>query len=98
MMQGNFIVHYSEEAQLDLLKAVKWYNGLNSQLGKRLKREIKNVEIQILSNPSFASIKYRNVRTVACKIFPYSIHYEIDVENNHILIISIFHFSREPNH
>ena len=98
MMLGNFIVHYSEEAQLDLLNAVKWYNGINRVLGKRLKREIKNLEIQILSNPSFASIKYRNVRTIACKIFPYSVHYEIDAERHQILIISIFHFSREPNH
>jgi hypothetical protein len=44
MMQGNFIVYYSEEAQLDLSKAVRWYNGINMSLGKRLKRELKNVE------------------------------------------------------
>lgn len=41
MMQGDFIVYYSEEAQSELLKAVKWYNGIDSTLGKRLKREIK---------------------------------------------------------
>ena len=97
MMQGNFNVYYSEEAQADLLKAVRWYNGIDSTLGKRLKREIKNVEKQISLNPAFASNKYRNIRTVACKVFPYSIHYEIDVDNSQILIISIFHFSREPN-
>ena len=96
MMQGNFNVYYSEEAQADLLKAVKWYNGIDSTLGKRLKGEIKNVEKQILLNSAFASIKYRNIRTVACKVFPYSIHYEIDVDKSQILIISIFHFNKEP--
>ena len=96
MMQRDFNVYYSEEAQADLLKAVRWYNGINSTLGKRLKREIKNVEKQILLNPAFASIKYRNIRTVACKVFPYSIHYEIDVDKSQILIISIFHFNKEP--
>lgn len=97
MMQGNFTIYYSEEAHLDLLNAVKWYNNINSALGKRLKKEIRNVEKRIILNPAFASIKYRNIRTVACNIFPYSIHYEVDVEQNRILIISIFHFSREPN-
>ena len=69
MMQGNFIVHYSEEAQLDLLNAVKQNNGINSVLGKRLKREIKNLEIQILSNPPFASIKYRMLELYPVKFF-----------------------------
>jgi mRNA-degrading endonuclease RelE of RelBE toxin-antitoxin system len=96
MMQGNFTIYYSEEARLDLLEAVKWYNSINIILDKRLKKEIKNVEKSIKLNPAFASIKYRNVRTVACKIFPYSIHYEVDVDQNRILIISIFHFSKEP--
>jgi ParE toxin of type II toxin-antitoxin system, parDE len=94
MMQGNFTIYYSEEARLDLLEAVKWYNSINIVLGKRLKKEIKNIEKSIKLNPAFASIKYRNVRTVACKVFPYSIHYEVD--QNRILIISIFHFSKEP--
>jgi mRNA-degrading endonuclease RelE of RelBE toxin-antitoxin system len=76
---------------------VKWYNKIKKGLGKRLKNEIKEVEIHIKLNPTFASIKYKNVRTVACKIFPYRVHYEIDITNNKILITSIFHFSKEPN-
>lgn len=96
MMQGNFTIYYSEEARLDLLEAVKWYNSINVVLGKKLKKEIKNVEKSLKLNPAFASIKYRNVRTVACRVFPYSIHYEIDLNQNEISIISIFHFSKEP--
>jgi hypothetical protein len=96
MMQGSFTIYYSEEARLDLLEAVKWYNGINIVLGKKLKREIKRVEKNIKLNPAFASIKYRNIRTVACNVFPYSIHYEVDVDHNRILIVSIFHFSKEP--
>ena len=96
MMRGNFIIYYSEEARLDLLEAIKWYNGINISLGRRQKREIKNVEKNIKVNPAFASIKYKNIRTIACKVFPYSVHYEIDENQNRILIVSIFHFSKEP--
>jgi ParE toxin of type II toxin-antitoxin system, parDE len=96
MMHSNFKLFYSEEASVDLLEAVKWYNKINITLGKRLKKDIKNVEKDIKINPAFASVKYRNVRTVACKNFPYSIHYEVDINSERILIISIFHFSREP--
>jgi mRNA-degrading endonuclease RelE of RelBE toxin-antitoxin system len=97
MMQNSLTLSYSEEAFLDLLEAVKWYNKIEKGLGKRLKSEIKNIETNIKSNPTFASIKYKNVRAVACKIFPYAVHYEIDLVNNKILITSIFHSSKEPN-
>jgi hypothetical protein len=75
MMQNSLTLSYSEEAFLDLLEAVKWYNKIEKGLGKRFKSEIKNIETNIKRNPTFASIKYKNVRAVACKIFPYAVHY-----------------------
>jgi hypothetical protein len=41
-------------------------------------------------------VKFEKIRTTACKKFPYSLHYEIDEENNLVRIVSIFHFSRKP--
>ena len=65
-------------------------------LGKRLITDIKDVITSIKDNPYFASVKFESIRTAACKTFPYSIHYEIDEDQNIIRILSIFHFSRRP--
>ena len=96
MIQSNFKIVFSEEAELDLLDAVKHYNKIKKALGARLKAEVKSFASKIKKNPTFASVKYKNTRTVACKIFPYSIHYEIDLDQKTTRITAIFHFSKKP--
>ena len=96
MIQSNFKVVFSEEAELDLLDAVKHYNKIKKLLGARLKSEVKEFVFAIKKNPCFASVKYKNTRTVACKIFPYSIHYEIDLDQKTSRITAILHFSKKP--
>lgn len=63
--------------------------------GKRLIADVKNVIVSIKRNPYFASVKFAHIRIVACKTFPYAIHYEIDEDEKIIRIVSIFHFSRK---
>ena len=86
------------KALSDLEEARSWYNLHLQQkgLGKRLITDVKSVISSIKQNPYFASVKFENLRTAACKTFPYAIHYEIDEVNNIISIVSIFHFSRRP--
>ena len=40
--------------------------------------DVQDVIKDIKTNPFFASIKFETIRTAACKIFPYTVHYEID--------------------
>lgn len=87
---------FSLKALHDLEEARVWYNLQQKSLGKRLIADVKNVIASIKENPYFASIKFENIRTAACKKFPYSIHYEIDEANNMVRIVAVFHFSRRP--
>ncbi len=87
---------FSIKALHDLQEARTWYNLQQKGLGKRLIADVKNVIASIKQNPYFASVKFDNIRTAACKTFPYAIHYEIDEADNIISITSIFHFSRRP--
>jgi hypothetical protein len=89
-------VLFSSGALTDLQEACTWYNLQQKGLGARLITDVKNVIATVKQNPHFASIKFANIRTSACKTFPYAIHYEIDEENNLIRVVSIFHFSRRP--
>ena len=87
---------FSSGALNDLKEAKHWYNSQQKKLGKRLIEDIKEATAAIKRNPYHASIKFENIRTTACKTFPYSLHYEIDEEYNLVRIVSIFHFSRKP--
>lgn len=81
---------------MTLKKQKHWYNNQQKGLGKRLVNDIKEATAAIKLNPYHSSIKFENIRTSACKTFPYSLHYEIDEANGLVRIVSIFHFSRKP--
>lgn len=87
---------FSSAALIDLKEAKEWYDVQQKGLGKRLMNDVKDIATIIKHNPYHASLKFENIRTSACKIFPCSLHYEIDEENNLVRIVSIFHFSRRP--
>ena len=87
---------FSSTALNDLKEAKHWYNTQQKGLGKRLIEDVKAITASIKLNPYHASVKFSNIRTRTCKTFPYSLHYEIDEENNSIRIVSIFHFNRKP--
>ncbi|MEP6512421.1 MAG: hypothetical protein ABJA79_01035 [Parafilimonas sp.] len=65
-------------------------------MGKRLINDVKETTSAIARNPHYASVKFENIRTASCKIFPYSLHFEMDEENGLVRVVSIFHFSRKP--
>jgi len=95
-MNESFKLLFSPKALADLEEAHVWYNLQQKGFGKRLNTDVKNEIASIKRNPYFASIKFENIRTAACKTFPYAVHYEIDEGENIIRIVSIFHFSRKP--
>jgi hypothetical protein len=97
MINRNLKIKYSNLAQKELQEAVRWYNKQKKSLGGELKADVKNVVSDIILNPTFASVKYDSTLVVACKVFPYTLHYEIDLNLERINFISIFHTKRKPN-
>jgi hypothetical protein len=66
----NYKIIFSKGALKDLEEAKSWYNTQQKGLGKRLILDVKNTTGIIKRNPYFASVKFENIRTAACKIFP----------------------------
>lgn len=95
-MERQFKILFSPSALADLKEANSWYNLQQKGLGKKLVSDVKSIVSSIKQNPYFASVKFGNIRTAACKNFPYAVHYEIEEDENIIRIVSIFHFSRRP--
>jgi Txe/YoeB family toxin of Txe-Axe toxin-antitoxin module len=95
-MKDEYKIVFSAEALLDLKEAKFWYEHQNKGLGKKLVNDVKMLINKISANPYFASVRFENIRTPFCKIFPYSVHYEIDEAEKLCRTISIFHHSRRP--
>lgn len=91
-----FKIVFSRKSLIETEEARRWYNKQQYGLGKRFIADIQKVINDIKFNPFFASVKFDSIRTATCKIFPYTVHYEIDEKEKLIRIISVFHISRKP--
>jgi len=83
-------------AKEDIREAAKWYNKQQNGLGKKFTAEVRKKVNFIRQNPKASVVRYDDVRTAVLNIFPFMIHYIIDEANKTIVIISVFHTSREP--
>jgi len=92
----NCKVEFSKFVKTDLKEIKDWYKKINKKLVDRFFEEFEN-EIKFLAeNPSSKEIKYNNCRICYLKSFPFGIHYQYFDSNNSILIIGIYHSSRNP--
>jgi plasmid stabilization system protein ParE len=84
------------KAQNEILDAWEWYENKQIGLGDRFIQEVQKKIKSILFNPLKYPLKgkYYEAQT---DIFPYLIIYDIDKITNVILIVSVFHMSRNPD-
>ena len=90
-----FKIQIDQEASEDIQKAIEWYNQHRTGLGRRF-HEIVKTSINGLSRHPFYAIRYRNVRCLPLKKFPYMIHYTVDETHKIVVIQAVFHTSRDP--
>jgi plasmid stabilization system protein ParE len=83
-------------AKEDIRHAALWYNTQSTGLGKRFTAEVRKNVLFISQNPKASVVRYDDVRTSILDIFPFMIHYIVDEVNKTIIILSVFHTSREP--
>ncbi len=84
------------EVKSDILSAVSYYKKINPKLPKQLVFRIREAKTAILRTPYGFQIKYKNVRTLLLKQFPYHIHYLIDEPKRQIIILALIHSYKKP--
>lgn len=84
----------SEDARLDLLEAILWYEDIQAGLGFDFEQSLTAAFTTINNNPLAFEQRYKQIRIYFLDRFPYGIHYL--VEGTTIYIIAIFHTSRKP--
>ncbi|WP_070138328.1 type II toxin-antitoxin system RelE/ParE family toxin [Crocinitomix algicola] len=81
-------------ADKDVEKAIKYYIETKTELAKAFLKEVRAVKKYLIKNPKKIQVRYSNVRIAFLKKFPYGIHFVF--ENDTIVIVGIFHTSKNP--
>lgn len=84
-------------AKQDIREAANWYNEKQNGLGKRFTQSVKDKLEFIKSNPLASINRYKYVRTAILDVFPFMVHYYVDPTKNQIVVLGIFHTSRNPD-
>ena len=82
--------------ETDLREAVDYYKNISPELAHRFLIRIREAKAAIALYPLGFQQKYKNVRTVLLKQFPYQIHYLIDDLHQNIIILAIIHAYKNP--
>ncbi|MBA3706907.1 MAG: type II toxin-antitoxin system RelE/ParE family toxin [Bacteroidetes bacterium] len=83
-----------QRAEIHITEAFKWYENKQSDLGNDFLVSIENSLTIIEHNPDAFQLKYKHIRAVYIKQFPFGIFYIIEKEK--IIVIAVFHLSRNP--
>lgn len=85
-----FRARYSKQ----MLSCYNWYEEKRIGLGEEFLLTVEACVNSISRNPFLFQIKYKDIRMALVERFPYGVFYF--VENNKIIVLAIFHLSRNP--
>lgn len=81
---------------IDLLDTIDYYKSIDTKLAKQFLIRVKEAKAFIAASPLGFQVKYKQVRTILIKQFPYHIHYIIDNHKKQIVILAIIHAYKNP--
>ena len=92
-MKRGFVLRRVAEKEFD--DFIAYYEGEREGLGQEFRAAIEQYFLRIADNPEwFPKIRGEVRRAVVIRRFPFVIHFLIEAER--IVILSVFHTSREP--
>jgi len=80
----------------DIISAVEHYKSISPRLAEQFLNRLREARIYIAKTPEGFQVKYKEVRTLLLKQFPYHVHYLIDAEKKLIVILAIIHAYKNP--
>jgi plasmid stabilization system protein ParE len=89
-------VKIEPEALADIQEITDWYNEAQAGLGKRfLNTAIKQIN-SLNKDPQIYAIRYKEIRCVVVKKFPYMAHFYINEEDNTVEVLAMISTDRNP--
>ena len=81
---------------IDIEDIVDYYKAISPNLAHQFLDRIEEAKKYISNNPDAFQTKYKNVRTILLKQFPYHIHYILEESKQKVVILSITHAYKNP--
>ncbi|MFI5150701.1 MAG: type II toxin-antitoxin system RelE/ParE family toxin [Bacteroidia bacterium] len=92
----NYRLRFLEEARSELMDAVSWYELQVEGLGERfLGNALKLTEL-IVSQPELFQVKQSGYREAKVTHFPFLLIYRIELDEQMVIIVAVFHTKRDP--
>ena len=90
-------VKIEPDALADIQDITDWYNEAQTTLGKRFQdTAIKQIN-SLSKNPQIYTIRYKEIRCMLVKKFPYMVHFYINEVSNSVEVLAVISTSRNPN-
>ncbi len=86
----------SPRAQKEIENAIDYYALYSTDTPLNFITALKEA-YDILSTNPFFRIRYKNIRALKIKKFPYALYFSINEDKNTVRIFSCFHNTRNPN-
>lgn len=95
-MKTKFSVLFHPLAENEYYESIEWYENSQNGLGLQFINDIEKSINLISSNPLLYPKKKGNLREAVVTKFPFVIVFEFKEKNNAIIVLSIYHTSRNP--
>lgn len=89
-------VKIEPEALADIQEITDWYNEAQAGLGKRFQKTAITHINSLNKDPQIYAIRYKEIRCVIIKIFPYMAHFYINDKNNTVEVLAVISTDRSP--
>ena len=90
-------IRYRAEARIEYAEAMTYYERQQPGLGLELEAQIEACIASIAEYPQQYPIISGDVREAAVSRFPYSIHFYCFPNTSTVMILSVYHQSRDPD-
>jgi plasmid stabilization system protein ParE len=91
-----FRVKVEPEALADIQEISDWYNLQQAGLGKRFLKTTINQINSLSKDPQIYAVRYREIRCVLIKKFPYLIHFTINETDKTVEVLAVISTNRNP--
>jgi plasmid stabilization system protein ParE len=72
-------------AAIEIEEVIAYYAAINMTLAIKLEKEIRSSFLKIAKNPESFQIRYKTIRVIWLKKFPYGVYYLFDSEEVYIM-------------
>jgi plasmid stabilization system protein ParE len=93
---NKYKVNIDPEALKDIQQITNWYNDAQTTYGKKFQiTAIKQID-SLSKNPQVYAIRYKEIRCMLIKKFPYMVHFYINEENGIVEVLAVISTHRNP--